>query len=148
MSMKRTPEHLNVAMCACFNLRKAARSVTRFYSGILRPSGLKGTQFTILAALSVLGDITLTRFAEALVMDRTTLTRNLKPLERGGLIAIRPGHDRREKTLTITAKGRKKFERALPLWEKAQTEMVEAMGERSWRALRTGMAGALSVTNR
>ncbi len=86
-----TREHrsaVDLTACTCANLRKAARAVTQVYDQALRPTGLKATQFTMLATLSNRGDLPLSRLAEALVMDRTTLTRNLKPLVGKGLVRI------------------------------------------------------------
>ena len=83
----------NVAACTCANLRKATRVVTQVYDAALQPVGLKATQFTVLAVLAERGEAPLTRLAETLVMDRTTLTRNLKPLVREGFIRIEPGVD-------------------------------------------------------
>ena len=76
--------------CACFNVRKAARALTAFYDRVIAPIGLRATQGTLLVALARAGDIPVTRLAGILGMDRTTLTRNLEPLERDGLVALRP----------------------------------------------------------
>lgn len=114
--------------CACFNLRKAARSVTQLYDEFLRPSGLRATQFSLLIGAHVLQPVTLTRLARATVMDRTTLTRNLKVLEKQGLVALVQGEDRRERNVRVTEKGRRAIERGLPLWEQAQTKIVDGMG--------------------
>ncbi len=81
--------------CACLNVRKAARAVTQLYDEVLQPSGLRATQFNLLVAIALAGEAPVTRLADALVMDRTTLTRNLKPLESQGLITIEAGTDRR-----------------------------------------------------
>ena len=81
----------DVSICACANLRKATRAVTQVYDAALRPSGLKATQFTLLATLATLGDPPLTRLAEAMVKDRTTLTRNLKPLIAKGSVRVAEG---------------------------------------------------------
>ncbi|HEY9847811.1 MAG TPA: MarR family transcriptional regulator, partial [Candidatus Caenarcaniphilales bacterium] len=89
-------------VCACFNLRKASRAVTQLYDKVLQPSGLLATQFTLLSAIALTGSVTITRLAQELVMDRTTLARNLKPLERQGLIQIKPGQDQRTRIVTLT----------------------------------------------
>ncbi|MGH8659094.1 MAG: MarR family winged helix-turn-helix transcriptional regulator, partial [Gammaproteobacteria bacterium] len=91
--------------CACFNLRKATRAVTQLYDEVLRETGIRVTQLTLLVAAYLSGEIPISQMAEVLVMDRTTLTRNLKPLEAQGLIAIRSGADRREKLVTLTTRG-------------------------------------------
>ena len=85
-------KHQNTGnLCACFNLRKAMRTVTHLYDEALKPAGLRATQFTVLASTRNLGPVSVNQLAEKMVMDRTTLTRNLKPLERDGLIAVRQG---------------------------------------------------------
>ncbi len=117
------------AVCTCFNLRKAARAVTQLYDERLREVGLRATQFTLLMALRSLGEMTLTGLAERAVMDRTTLTRNLRLLEKRGLTRVRPGEDRRERLVSLTAKGEKALAEAFPLWEEAQAEMVDGLGE-------------------
>ena len=78
-----------------FNLRKSSRAVTQIYDTILKPSGLRSRQFALLGPMSNRGSITMTRLAKALVMDRTTLTRNLRPLEKQGFIVINMGDDQR-----------------------------------------------------
>ncbi len=126
--MRRAPEAAGtvgaeVAACVCFNLRKAARAVTQLYDGILRPSGLRVTQFSILAVLARSGPLTQSRLAGATVTDRTTLTRNLRLLEAKGLIRIEQGADRREREIGLTEAGRKALAKAYPLWKEAQARM-------------------------
>ena len=116
-------------VCACFNLRKATRVVTQLYDEALKAAGVRSTQFTVLAATRALGPISVNKLAEWIVMDRTTLTRNLKPLERDGLIAVQPGDDLRVREVTLTAKGRKTLERAYPLWESVQARLREQLGD-------------------
>src|SRR5262245_23110545 len=106
--------------CACFNLRKAARAVTQIYEAALEPSGLKATQISLLVALAVRGSLPLTRLADVLVLDRTTLTRNLMPLKKKGWVASERGPDRRERYVALTRDGRAALERALPLWHAVQ----------------------------
>ncbi len=131
----RSTKHLaatDVAACTCANLRKAARVVTQAYDAALRPAGLKATQFTLLATLAKRGDAPLTRLADALVMDRTTLTRNLKPLLRKGLIRIEHEQDRRVRKVSLTEAGRRVFEDARRRWEQAQSRIVEGLGQARW----------------
>ena len=119
-------------LCACHALRKAARAVTKFYDGALRPTGLRATQFTVLITAARTGTATMTELAEALVVDRTTLTRNLKPLRVRGLIETVAGEDRREKHIAITAKGREAMERAAPAWRQAQARIAGSLGGTRW----------------
>lgn len=133
---------MDLAACTCANLRMAARVVTRAYDAALHSTGLKATQFTLLAALDGLGDAPLTRLADALVMDRTTLTRNLKPLVRRGLIRIDHEEDQRVRLVSLTETGRTAFEAARPQWEQAQTRIMESLGQERW----SGFLGDLAAT--
>lgn len=120
------------AMCTSFNLRKAARAVTQFYDDALRECGLKSTQFSLLAAASVSGSMPISRLAEEMAMDRTTLTRNLKPLENEGLLRVEAGSDKRVRNVTVTPEGEALLEKAAPLWRKAQTQMIDKLGDERW----------------
>ena len=122
-------------LCACHTLRKAARAVTQFYDQALRPAGLRVTQFTVLVTAARTGTATMTELAEALVMDRTTLTRNLKPLRARGLVESVAGEDRREKHIAITPKGREAMQRAAPAWREAQATIAGRLGDTRWSRL-------------
>lgn len=134
------------SVCVCFNFRKTARAVTQLYDGIMKPSGLQGTQFTLLAVISRLESSTINRLSKALVMDRTTLTRNLKPLEKQGLIRVTPGEDQRTRVVIITQQGSKSFNNALPLWKKAQSHIVEKLGKDRWMLMMTDLKEVISMT--
>lgn len=136
------------AVCTCFNLRKASRAITQLYDQVLQPSGLLATQFTLLVAISVAGSATVTRLAQELVMDRTTLTRNLKPLERQGLIEIEPGQDQRTRVVSLTDKGHKALARAIPLWEQAQAHIVEGLGQSRWSALLSDLSDTVLLAHK
>jgi DNA-binding MarR family transcriptional regulator len=115
--------------CNCLALRQAARHVTQFYDQYLASTGLRSTQFSILAKLHWLGPMTINALARELVMDRTTLGRTMLPLERDGLIAIREGVvDRRSKQLGVTKAGTVRLQRAAKLWVEAQREFEERFG--------------------
>jgi DNA-binding MarR family transcriptional regulator len=133
-------------VCACFNLRKAARAVTQLYEEVLRPSGLRGTQFALLVATKTLEPVTVKRLAKAMVMDRTTLTRDLKPLEKQGLLTVEVGEDRRERKVTLTLQGQQVLARALPLWEKAQARIEKGLGQERLQRLLTDLSAAVAVT--
>jgi DNA-binding MarR family transcriptional regulator len=124
-----------VSSCACFNLRKASRVVTQHFDEILKPSGLLITQFTILVAIAMAKSGTINELAEILVMDRTTLTRNLKPLEREGWLKSEPGQDQRTRVVSLTPNGEATLAKALPLWKQAQQDVEEVLGQRRWDAL-------------
>src|SRR5580704_1004927 len=112
---------INLAGCNCLALRQAARHVTQVYDQFLAPSGLRSTQYSILARLNRKGAMTINALAAELVMDRTTLGRNMRPLQRDGLVAIGPGKsDRRRKELRLTPFGTARFQIAQKAWIKAQ----------------------------
>ncbi len=137
------------AACACLNFRMAARALTQMYDAHLAPSGIKSTQFSILSAIGLKGPLPLSRLAELLVMDRTTLTRNLKPLERGNLIAMSRGAtDRRRREAVLTAEGRRLMERAYPLWQRAQQNFVSGFGRERWRELRAVLGSVVELARR
>jgi DNA-binding MarR family transcriptional regulator len=128
----------NPASCNCLALRQAARHVTQFYDQFLVPSGLRTTQYSILARLHRKGPMTINALAAELVMDRTTLGRNILPLQRDGLIAIDRGDsDRRSKELHLTPRGIARFEAGRKAWQKAQVRFETAFGAKRAKALRT-----------
>ncbi|MET0071197.1 MAG: MarR family transcriptional regulator [Candidatus Thiodiazotropha sp.] len=115
--------------CAMFNLRKASRALTQLYEEILKPSGVLPTQFTLLVVTRAMEPVAISRMAEVLVMDRTTLTRNLKPLEREGWVSVRQSRrDKRTREVHLTKKGMRHLEQALPLWREAQQRVRESLG--------------------
>ena len=134
--------------CACFNLRKAARAVTHLYDEILRPTGIRATQFSLLVAAKALGPVIVTRLAELGVMDRTTLTRNLKPLEKQGLIKVVSGEDQRTRLITLTDSGQEALAIALPLWKKAQAHVAKGLGQGRWNHLLADLGKVVSVAGR
>jgi DNA-binding MarR family transcriptional regulator len=139
MSGAPSPEFQAVRACACFNLRKAARAITQAYDAALAPSGMRATQFSVLQVVGFAEGAPMTRVAQLLGMDRTTLTRNLTPLEKLGWVRSEPGPDRRERTLELTRSGRAALERAKPLWQAAQDRIVSRIGAVQWQALRGGL---------
>lgn len=131
--------------CIAGNLRQTTRAVSQLYDEAIRPSGLRGTQFTLLIALAVAGRAPINGLANALVMDRTTLSRNLKPLERQGWVHIESGADRRRRLVSITSAGKAVLATALPLWEAAQSRMIDELGHEQFAALQHGLAAAGAV---
>jgi len=128
----------NPAACNCLALRQATRHVTQFYDQFISPLGLRATQYSILARLHRRGAMTINSLAADLVMDRTTLGRNVRPLQRDGLIAIGPGEaDRRRKELRLTRAGLQRFQAAQKGWTKAQSKFERAFGQKRAKALRT-----------
>lgn len=124
------------AGCACLNLRGAARAVTQLYDEFLKPSGLKATQFSVLATVAKEGPASMTAISSALVMDRTTLTRNLKPLMDRGLVKEKKSSvDRRQRHISLTRAGKAALSRALPLWNQAQNQVVTGIGLARWQGM-------------
>jgi len=114
--------------CTCFRLRRTARQVTRIYDTHLQPSGLTLTQYSILTNLARGGPPSVNGMAEMLGMDRTTLTRTLKPLAAAGLLVVGLGDDRRSKRIALTDHGRSTWELANPLWRAAQDDLETRLG--------------------
>lgn len=126
------PDTMNFGDCSCFNLRRAARRVTQIYEHALAPSGLKATQFSLLAVLDGLepgAGIAMTRLAKILGTDRTTLTRNLGVMQRDGLVTIKTGDDPRARLVALSEAGRTALKHAIPLWARAQAELARHIGE-------------------
>lgn len=115
--------------CTCFKLRKAMRRAMRLYEVHLRPSGLKLTQFGLLAMIGAQKSaLSITSLADIMAMDRTTLTRNLRPLVSQGLAMVVDGPDHRTKAVELTEKGAAAVRDAVPLWKTAQAEIREKLG--------------------
>jgi DNA-binding MarR family transcriptional regulator len=121
--------------CACANLRRACRVVTRLYDAVLRPSGLNIAQFTLLQALDIAAKISQKQLAALLEIDSTTLTRTLAPLRRRGWLHAETGADRREVRLSLTAAGKRKYKSALPYWRSAQRRLEQALAKGNWNHL-------------
>lgn len=124
------PLRLSPAECTCFRVRGAARRVTQIYSRHLASTGLKISQFSLLGFVAARGPVSITELSEMLSTDRTTLTRNLRPLLSSGIIERAAASDRRRHELVATPAGRALFKRALPLWSAAEQEVRTAMGAR------------------
>ena len=119
-------------VCACRKMREASRKITRMYDEFLRPAGIKTTQFTMLAVVARMDAATLTELAKILGLDRTTLSRNLRPLERDGLIEVSAEGYRRARSVNITNEGIAAMEKALPLWRSAQKSLKRRLGDDTW----------------
>ena len=121
--------------CMCGSFRRTSRALTQLYESALRPLGLRASQFTILQALTLAGEVTQSQLGEMLAMDSTTLTRTLQIMVREGWIAERRGEDRRERWLRLAKAGETQFKRALPSWEKVQSRLRRQLGEQAWKNL-------------
>jgi DNA-binding MarR family transcriptional regulator len=123
--------------CHCLAVRQAARHVTQFYDRFMAPFGLRSTQFSILSMLRRAGPLSINALAAELVMDRTTLGRNIRPLQRGGLVTAVVGtRDRRSRQLQLTARGRARIVQARRGWTKAQADFEAAFGTNRAAVLR------------
>jgi DNA-binding MarR family transcriptional regulator len=142
--IKKMQGMLPVLPCACANLRRTARAVTRLYNKELRPTGLELTQFTLLMALNITGETTQGDLGKLLALDTTSLTRMLRFLTKRGWIGVKPGDDRRQRLLRLTVSGRQKLEQSQPHWERAQTRLHKGLGEPRWNQ----MGGLLSDVTR
>ena len=137
MKKNSTPLDLNgTGYCASFNFRKTARAVTRLYDTALKESGIRSTQFAILVGIAKSQPVSIGKLGDLLVIDGTTLTRSLRLLEKEGLIAISNRAAKRQRFLTLTAKGVHTLARAVPAWRKAQEQFVRTVGSDYWFTLR------------
>jgi DNA-binding MarR family transcriptional regulator len=132
-------------LCTCGNLRTTARVTTQLYDEFLQPSGLLITQFKLLGALAAHGSLALSPLADLLALDPTTLTRNLKPLERDRLVEISVGADRRTRMVRLTEQGQETLEKALPLWEEAQAWVISQIGQERWHGMLGDWAALVSL---
>jgi DNA-binding MarR family transcriptional regulator len=123
--------------CLCATLRRCARAMTQHYEDALRPWGLRGTQFTILQALELAGEVSQGELGEILAMDSTTLTRTLEIMARQGWVTKRFGRDRRERRLRLAKAGQVQLNRALPAWQKVQSRLRRQLGDDLWGQLMT-----------
>jgi DNA-binding MarR family transcriptional regulator len=114
--------------CLNFLVRRTARIVGRYYDAILKPTGLRATQFNVMAVLAQSGAMSLTELAARLGIERSALARNLGPLERRGFAEVSAGQDKRMRMVELTRLGKKKQQRALPIWSRAQTRLSEELG--------------------
>lgn len=123
------------ATCMGMHVRRASRIITQIYDASLRPVGLVLSQFTLLVCINLMVSVPITRLAQELHTDQTTLTRNLKLLEQRGLVAIDAGEDRRVKLVSLTAEGQAILAQALPLWEQAQAQVMQHFDPQQWQTL-------------
>ena len=128
MEVQQIPAEPTDTPCTCAMLRRTARRVTRTYDRALRPCGLRLNQFSILANVARDGGLSISALAGVLEMERTTLTRNLRPLVRSGWVLIASSKDRRRRSVGLTQSGRALYERAVPLWREAERQLREGLG--------------------
>ena len=133
--------------CACGNIRRATRSITQYYDEYLKASGLRATQFSVLTSISLNDGITIGELADLLVMDQTTVTRNLTMLKREGYVHLASEKsDARKKHLRLTPKGFEKLTEAMPLWEIAQNRLEIGMGQERFREMISIFSQLITLT--
>ena len=131
--------------CVCNTLRMVTRAVTQLYDDVLRPSGLRVTQFSILAAIGRIGEANLKQLEDTLAIDQTTLTRSLNLLERDGVMERASHPDARIRAMKLTSKGRRALEAARPLWARAQDKVLRELGTKAWADAQRRLAHLLYV---
>ncbi len=129
--------------CTCYRLRQTARLLSRTYDQFLAPSGMSIGQFGVLATLSDLEGASVSSLANVLQMERTTLTRNLLPLQKAGYVATGEGPDKRFRTLSLTKAGKKALTAATPMWRAAQQSLEEHLGMTKVQSLNRMLDGTL-----
>ncbi|CAH2780856.1 MAG: Transcriptional regulator, MarR family [uncultured Paraburkholderia sp.] len=140
--MRAKDRPIGVDQCNCFTVRKAARQISRLYDSYLQPSGLRITQFLILATLNERESASVNVLSERLDIERTAMGKMIGVLERDGLVAVRPSpEDGRIRIVELTPEGTKLFERAAPLWREAQREFSVRNGARNVEVLRRSLSG-------
>ena len=132
--------------CACLQFRRASRAVTALYDAFLLSAGLTVTQYALLVSIARAQPISRTVLAANLGMDRTTLTRNLGPLERDGLVTQESGADLRERILRLTARGQKRLDRSFPHWEAGQRAFLSEFGQDRFEVLRSLLTNAAEAS--
>ena len=137
-----------VTACLCAQTRRAARAFTRYYDERLKATGLRSTQVMLLVQIDAAGPKTLSTLADDLLMDRTTLSRNIKPLAVRGWLTMRPGRDKREIIVATTELGRAKLHSAYPHWKGAQSRLVAALGRKQTQAFLAALKHGAEVPQR
>src|SRR3989449_10467565 len=139
------PDGERLSLCVCSTLRMVSRAVTQLYDDLLRPSGLRVTQFSILATIARSGEANLRQLEAALAIDQTTLTRSLNLLERDRMIERVPHPDGRIKAVRLTRKGRRVLDVARPLWANAQDKGLQELRTSAWNDAERRLARLLDV---
>lgn len=132
--------------CACFNFRKASRCLTQLFDDELAPTGLRSTQLVVLMTAYLLGPGSMARMAREMVMDRSTLTRNLRPLMDRGLLKVTKDEGRRSQKVELTAKGKKSMMQAVPYWKKAQQAVEEKLGDKRFDRVLGDLVDIISLS--
>lgn len=145
--IRKTRDVTDVTACTCFNLRKASRAMTQLYDAALKPAGIRANQFNVLAALEILGEVAQSDLAAALVMDRTTLIRNLAPLVSGGLVTAERPSGNGPKIIALSAAGNRVLQDAKPLWQGVQERIAGILGLDKWNGLIGDLEAAVEAAH-
>jgi DNA-binding MarR family transcriptional regulator len=133
--MDTQPTSLPNLPCLCATFRRTARALSQLYDDAVRPLGLRTTQFTILQALSLTGEVSQGQLGEILALDSTTLTRTLAIMKRRKWVGVRQGRDGRERLISLSEAGRKQFNLASPAWQAVQDHLRSQLGDERWSGL-------------
>jgi DNA-binding MarR family transcriptional regulator len=131
--------------CACFNFRKVSRAVTQLYDEALHPCGLRSTQLVILLSVAVQPSANISQLARRMVMDASTLNRNLRPLMQRGLLELTAGEDGRRKQIVLTEQGKAAINAAVPYWSAAQKRLVGLFGRQRYKELTRQMSSVIAL---
>ena len=134
-TMKMQLDMTSVENCTCFNVRRISRAITQFFDAEVRRHGLRHTQTPILGALQAKNGWAMAELSQWLGMERTTLLRNLRPLQRDGLVGAKGGGRGGRVELEITQKGRAALAKLLPAWRSAQDKVVAILGQKRWSSI-------------
>lgn len=121
--------------CACQNLRRLTRIVTRIYDQELRKADIEITQYGLLTALATIGQANQRQLSAGFAIDSTTLTRTMAVIEKQGWVKVVRGEDKRERLFSVTTAGKRKLAQAAPYWEAAERRLLKALGEADWKAM-------------
>lgn len=132
--------------CVCFNVRKASRAITQIYEEELQSVSLRGTQYSMLVAIPFIGMEGVGMLANALVTDRTTVTRNLKPLIAQGLVENIQGPDKRTRGVQLTEAGRVRLNEAYPHWVRAQERILRELGADRFKVVKSFADDAVALS--
>ena len=135
-------------VCACATARHVARTLTQLYDSALRDTGLEAPQFALLMAIDRIGPCNQSALGEPYALDKTTVSRNVKWLERQGWVEASVGKNRRERELTLTAEGRKRLAAARPIWRRAQALLRSEMTDGDWNAMFRAFGNVIEAAHR
>lgn len=127
--------------CTGFNLKRATRAVQSLFDEAFKSVGLEGTQYTVLSHIYVSEPISLTKLADLMGVDRTTLARNLAPLEKKGFVEIKTGSDKRARLINTTDLGKEVLSKALPIWNETQERIKTTLGVENWTLMISNLKG-------